>query len=118
MLTDVEAFIASDDWVDMLQVFDSQLITGGPSGLKVVAPLAGFAWSVNDPGGAGSMLRYDQALGAGSSRERQDARDWLLRYNRYDVEATRAIRDWMEEATIPSIESLDAEWGVAPEPDD
>jgi predicted RecB family nuclease len=107
VLTDVEAFIASEEWVDMLQVFDSQLITGGPSGLKVVAPLAGFTWGVDDPGGAESMLRYDQAVGAGSSGEREEARAWLLEYNRGDVEATRAIRDWMEEARIPSVESLE-----------
>jgi predicted RecB family nuclease len=110
VLTDVEAFIASEEWVDMLQVFDSQLMTGGPSGLKVVAPLAGFIWSVDDPGGERSMLRYDEAVGAGSSRERQDARDWLLRYNCDDVEATRDIRDWMDRGTIPSIDTLDAEW--------
>ena len=32
VLDQVEAFIVSDDWVDMLRVFDSQLITGGGSG--------------------------------------------------------------------------------------
>ena len=111
-MTDVESFIASDEWVDMLQVFDSQLMTGGPSGLKVIAPLVGFAWQVDDPGGAGSMLRYDQAVGAGSADERQEARAWLLEYNRGDVLATRAIRDWMEAETIPSVETLEAAWGT------
>lgn len=112
VLEEVEAFIGSDEWVDMLQVFDSRLITGGPGGLKVVAPLSGFAWSVEDPGGGDSMLRYDEAVGATTSEERERARDWLLRYNRGDVEATLSIRDWMQARgeAIPPIESLDATW--------
>ena len=107
VLDGVEDFIASDEWVDMLKVFDSQLITGGPIGLKAVAPLAGFAWNVEDPGGAGSMLRYDDAVVAGSPETRAKAREWLLEYNRGDVEATLAIREWMQAAALPSIESLD-----------
>jgi predicted RecB family nuclease len=104
VLAEVEAFIASEEWVDMWQVVDSQLITGGPLGLKLVAPLAGFTWDVDDPGGAGSMLRYDEAVGAESVEERERARQWLLEYNRGDVEATLAIRSWMETAAIPSVE--------------
>ena len=79
VLDQVEGFIDSDDWVDMLRVFDSQLITGGGSGLKVVAPLAGYTWEVDDPGGEGSMLRYEIAVGSSSSEaERLAAREWLL----------------------------------------
>jgi predicted RecB family nuclease len=107
-LDEVEAFIDSDGWVDMLRVFDTQMITGGGSGLKAVAPLAGFSWGVEDPGGAESMLRYDVAVGAASEVEREEARTWLLRYNRGDVEATLAIRDWLEDGatSVSSIESI------------
>lgn len=108
VLDEVARFIGSDEWVDMLRVFDSQLITEGGSGLKVVAPLAGFSWDVEDPGGAESMLRYEVAVDTQDELEREAARDWLLTYNRGDVEATLAIREWLEDApSIPRIESVD-----------
>jgi predicted RecB family nuclease len=109
VLDKVEEFIASDGWVDMLRVFDRQLITGGGSGLKAVAPLADFSWSVDDPGGAESMLRYDVAVGSLSEAERDAARGWLIAYNRGDVEATFAIREWLDRdsESIVQIESLD-----------
>jgi predicted RecB family nuclease len=106
MLEEVERFIDSDQWVDMLRVFDTQLITGGGSGLKVVAPLAGFAWEVDDPGGEESMLRYDIAVGARTGAEREAARAWILRYNRGDVEATLAIRRWLGNGA-GSLRSID-----------
>ncbi len=108
-LTDeVAAFISSAQWVDLLRVFDTQLITGSGTGLKAVAGLCGFTWAVEDPGGGESMLRYDQAVGATDPAAAQAARDWLLAYNRDDVAATRALRDWLDQtaASCPAIESL------------
>jgi predicted RecB family nuclease len=110
IMDEVTAFIASTEWVDLLKVVDSQLLTGAGLGLKKVAPLAGFSWSVDGAGGDASMLRYDVAVGGADAQGRENARDWLLTYNRGDVEATLAIRDWLERdgALLPRIESLDS----------
>lgn len=87
----------------MLQVFDSQLITGGGSGRKAVAPLAGFTWNVDDSGGAESMLWYDEAVGAGprvSARRPGSGGSVQPR----DVKATLALREWM----APKVKSAPA----------
>jgi predicted RecB family nuclease len=45
------------------------------------------------------MLHYDAAV-AGD----EQARRWLLDYNRGDVEATRALREWMSSSSVPGID--------------
>jgi predicted RecB family nuclease len=94
---EVEKLIASDQWVDLREVFKSDWSTGGGTGLKKIAPLAGHEWEVSDPGGAQSMTRYAEATEAGLTQmERDDARKWLRNYNRGDVQATLAIRRWLD----------------------
>jgi predicted RecB family nuclease len=105
LAAEVKAFIDSDAWVDMQKVFKAGWTTGGSTGLKKIAPLAGFAWDVADPGGGVSMLYHSWATHP-DHPDQAAARSWLLDYNRGDVEATLAIRDWLDGvgAEIPVIE--------------
>jgi len=52
------------------------------------------------------MLRYDESVGADAAAA-DAARQWLLDYNRGDVEH-RALRDWLdyEASGCPSVEDL------------
>lgn len=110
---EVEELVGSEDWVDLLQVADDHLITGGSKGLKKLAPLAGFAWEDDDPGGEQSMHWHDLAVDAPDEAEREANRTRLLTYNRNDVEATLALREWMQREgdRLPRIDDLDAHYG-------
>jgi len=104
---EVEAFIQSEQWVDLLPVVRDQLITGLPSnGLKTVAPLAGFAWRGDDVGGDLAIVRYLEATFDGDEGLRTEARRWILDYNEDDVRATARLREWLDHSAsqLPSIE--------------
>jgi predicted RecB family nuclease len=84
-------------------------MTASSVGLKHVAPLAGFAWEVQDAGDDVSILYHEAAVDSGDCAAAGVARQWLLTYNRNDVEATAALRDWLHIAAsaCPPIESLE-----------
>ncbi len=102
LAAEIEGFIASDEWIDVLKVWDSQVITGGSSSLKRVAPLVGFGWEIDDPGGGESMAKHDLAVHGDG-----DAQNWLLTYNRGDVEATLAVRAWMTSTEVLAIDEVE-----------
>jgi len=54
------------------------------------------------------MIRYDEAVGTGGPAVAQAARDWLLAYNRGDVQAALAAREWLDRAgsSLPSAADL------------
>ena len=102
---EVDAFLASDDWVDLLEVVRRHLVTGGGLGLKQTAPLAGFAWRADEVGGDLAMVAYDRAVDDADPGAAAGARTWILEYNEDDVRATAALREWLDGAAndLPSI---------------
>jgi predicted RecB family nuclease len=108
----VDAFLGSDEWVDLLEVVRRQLVTGRSMGLKETASLAGFAWRSDDAGGTLAIVKYDIAVDEGAEpASRQAAAQWILDYNEDDVRATAALRAWLDGAarTLPSITSWEQE---------
>jgi predicted RecB family nuclease len=109
---EVDAFLASDEWVDLLEVVRKQLVTGRSMGLKETAPLAGFSWRFDDAGGTLAMVKYDEAVDVVvDAGAREAAAQWILDYNEDDVRATAALRSWLDGAArmLPSIASWDEE---------
>jgi predicted RecB family nuclease len=103
---EVDAFLGSDEWVDLLEIVKGQLITGRSMGLKATAALAGFSWTVDDAGGTLAMVKYDRAVDSDAAPEgRAAAQQWILEYNEDDVRATAALRGWLDGAAgeLPSI---------------
>ncbi|MGH3452169.1 MAG: TM0106 family RecB-like putative nuclease, partial [Haloechinothrix sp.] len=92
---DVQSFVDSEEWVDLFRsVSESFLCTHG-KGLKVIAPVAGFAWQDPEAGGEASMRWYREAVGLNGGRPDPGQRERLLRYNADDVRATYVLREWM-----------------------
>lgn len=110
--TEVDEFLASDEWVDLLEIVRGQLVTGRSMGLKETASLAGFAWRFDDAGGTLAMVKYDEAVDPEEDQaSRTAAAQWILDYNEDDVRATAALRAWLDGAArvLPSIASWDEE---------
>ena len=64
--------------------------------IKVLAPLAGFDWEVDAAGGSNSIVKYQTAISPDSTdQEKSDAIKWLRDYNRDDVKATFAVREYL-----------------------
>jgi len=64
--------------------------------IKDLAPLAGFEWDVDKAGGANSLLKFRTATDpSASDKSRAEAIAWLDSYNRDDVRATFAVRNYI-----------------------
>ncbi|MFC5996166.1 TM0106 family RecB-like putative nuclease [Pseudonocardia hispaniensis] len=102
-VAEVERFIAMPGWIDLFALVSDWFLCAHGKGLKRVAPVAGFAWRDPEAGGENSMRWYRDAVGLGGRPPEPTQRHRLLQYNQDDVEATRALREWM---TSPSVEQV------------
>jgi len=84
-------------WIDLHELAKRQLQTEGPLGLKQLAMAAGFRWRDVNPSGEASILWYEEATG-GASDLALAARERLVAYNEDDCRATKALRDWLNDA--------------------
>ena len=93
----IDAFCASDTWVDLKKNVDALIWPADSLGLKKVAPLAGFSWRDEDAGGDNSILWYELAVTSHDEAERRAMSEKLLRYNEDDVLATKVLREWLDD---------------------
>lgn len=109
----IEAFCATDQWVDLKKNVESLIWPTDSLGLKKVAPLAGFSWRDEDAGGDNSILWYEIAVTTTDESQRREMSEKLLRYNEDDVLATKVLREWLDDGlhdrgfTIGSVSDLD-----------
>ncbi|GAA1253370.1 TM0106 family RecB-like putative nuclease [Prauserella halophila] len=105
----VRAFVDSDEWVDLFRSVSDQFLCSHGKGLKVVAPVAGFAWRDSEAGGEASMRWYRDAVGMDGAQPDVEQRARLLQYNEDDVRATQALRVWISDRAmidVPFMEDL------------
>lgn len=75
----------------------TSFLTRRGTSIKVVAPLFGFFWSVDDAGGLQSQAHIEAARGDDPAAAAA-SRAWLHAYNQSDVAAQAAIRDGLRAA--------------------
>ncbi len=81
-------------FVDLFTVAKNAVRVGTESyGLKYLEQLVGYERSAGIEQGAGAVIEYEQWMREGEDELLRD----IARYNRDDVEATRALRDWLVE---------------------
>ena len=82
-------------FVDLEKVFKANFVSLHGSSLKKVAPLFGFTWRVDDPGGGISQTYLSKARTSADPDDTATAKRWLLTYNEDDNAAMATIRDSM-----------------------
>jgi len=106
---EVDEFLGSDQWVDLLEVVRTHLVVATGRGLKTIAPIAGFHWRSEDVGGDHAMVLYQTAVIDPDRERRTEARRWIVEYNEDDVRATLILREWLdgEARFLPSVADLE-----------
>lgn len=101
-MAEVQAFIDSEQWVDLFAAVGVAFLCPQGRGLKKVAPVAGFTWRDAEAGGEASMGWYRRAVGLDGAVEPAQRRR-LLDYNADDVWATKVLREWMSSPAVRSV---------------
>ena len=82
--------------VDLYPIAQKYAFPAKSYSIKDLAPLAKFEWSVPMAGGANSLFKYKDAINKSLDQSvRDDAIAWLDAYNRDDVKATFAVRNYI-----------------------
>jgi predicted RecB family nuclease len=112
---DIAAFCSSAQWIDLYVEVKRQFVVPGSMRLKAIAPVAGFGWRDDEPGGENSMAWYRAAIGADGNPPDLQMRQRVLEYNEDDVLATAAIRAWMSDGAraLPTTAELTAKIDAA-----
>ena len=94
-LENVESFM-NKYFVDLYEYSRKVALPLTGYSIKLLAPYAGFHWSVDNAGGANSLLKYRDATNPFSSDSAKlSAQEWLISYNRDDVRATYSVRSFL-----------------------
>jgi predicted RecB family nuclease len=100
---EVQAFIDSDEWVDMFRIVSDTFLCAKGKGLKTIAPVAGFHWRDAEASGENSMRWYRDAVGMDGEPVALDQRRRLLVYNEDDVRATKRLREWLSSDEVAEV---------------
>src|ERR1019366_809162 len=92
-------------FVDLFVVARNAVQVGTESyGLKSLERLTGFVRTGDIEGGAGAVVEYEEWM----KTKRPQLLDDISSYNREDVQATKALRDWLLEQRPEELEWRDA----------
>ena len=93
----LEAFLASDVWVDLYPILTNQLVWPTENmTLKSLAKYVRFFWRDEDPSGSNSVVWYQQAIDP-TNPEAKDLQDRIVDYNADDCEATAVLLAWLQQ---------------------
>jgi predicted RecB family nuclease len=89
------------NFVDLLEYSRKLALKSSSYSIKQLAPLANFYWSVDNPGGAISLVKYKVAVNENTLQsDKKDAIDWLINYNKDDARATFAVRNFLRRIQV------------------
>lgn len=87
-------------FVDLRSLMRNNFLGAHGLGIKKVAPVFGFAWRDDDPGGLQSQIWVAQARSSHDHEAAARLHQRILDYNEDDVHATAALRDGLRDSEL------------------